>query len=81
MYNLLNLSLHSMQVYDVQVSFLTRCDVSGAETVHSLTLPVKSLKLTCDGLLRALQHKGLVQDASIRYSPLFHVKKPKFLDQ
>ena len=42
MYNLLNSSLHSMQVYDVQVSFLTRCDVSGAETVHSLTLPMKS---------------------------------------
>ena len=45
------------------------------------TLPVKSLKLACDGLLRALQHKELVQDVSIRYSPSLDVKKQKFLEQ
>ena len=38
MCNLLNSSLHSMQVYNtyVEVSYPTRCDVSGTETVHSL---------------------------------------------
>ena len=43
---------------------------------------MKSLKLACDRFAQSITaQKGLVREALIRYSPSFHVKKPKFLEQ